>query len=148
MIVLPRQARDKHKETLKGDGVFLQDVGDPVEVNPEFVRLFKMMMEPLVAHLRAKGWINRTFAFVDDETPWPCYNNGVNFTVNSWVRIGRRLPGAILNAKTINLPRQARDKHRGNSTTEAWGFLQVKVAKLFKSLDPTIRIQQVRKRTV
>jgi hypothetical protein len=79
-----------------------QDVGDPVDFNPEFVRLFTMMMRPMVAHLRERGWINRTFAFVDDETPWPCYNNGVNFTVNSWV----------------------------------------KVAKLFKSLDPTIRIQQ------
>ena len=39
---------------------------------------------------------------MDDETPWPCYNNGVNFTVNSWVM----------------------------------------VAKLFKGLDPAIRIQQ------
>ena len=32
----------------------------------------------------SKGWINRTFAFVDDETPRACHNNGVNFTVNSW----------------------------------------------------------------
>ena len=79
-----------------------QDVGDSVDFNPEFLRLFRLMMQPLVAHMRAKGWINRTFAFVDDETPWPCYNNGYNFTVNSWV----------------------------------------KVAQLYKSLDPAVRIQQ------
>ena len=64
-----------------------QDVGDAVDFNPEFLRLFRLMMEPLVANMRAKGWINRTFAFVDDETPWPCYNNGVNFTVNAWVKV-------------------------------------------------------------
>ena len=79
-----------------------QDVGDAVDFNPEFLRLFHLMMQPLVKHMRAKGWINRTFAFVDDETPWPCYNNGLNYTVNAWVQ----------------------------------------VAALFKSLDPTIRIQQ------
>ena len=79
-----------------------QDIGDPVDFNPEFVRLFRLLMEPVVHHMRAKGWINRTFAWVDDETPWPSYNSGLNFTVNAWVQ----------------------------------------VAKLFKSLDPAIRIQQ------
>jgi hypothetical protein len=49
-----------------------QDVGDTVEFNPEFLRLFRLMMEPLIKHMSAKGWVNRTFAFVDDETPWPC----------------------------------------------------------------------------
>lgn len=38
-----------------------QDVGDPVEFNPEFLRLFKLMMEPLVSHMKEKGWINRTW---------------------------------------------------------------------------------------
>ena len=58
-----------------------QDVGDPVEFNPEFLRLFSLLMKPVVANLRAKGWINRTFAWVADEAPWPCYNHGINFTV-------------------------------------------------------------------
>jgi hypothetical protein len=58
-----------------------QDVGDPIEFNPEFLRLFSLLMKPVVANLRAKGWINRTFAWVADEAPWPCYNHGINFTV-------------------------------------------------------------------
>eukprot|EP01052_Picozoa_sp_SAG31_P033824 SAG31_NODE_3873_length_3795_cov_3.828734_2_plen_780_part_00 len=79
-----------------------QDVGDQVEFNPEFLRLWKLMMDPLVRHMVAKGWINRTYAFIGDEVTWPCYNNGANFTVNAWV----------------------------------------KVAQLYKSMDPRIRIQQ------
>lgn len=63
-----------------------QLVGDRVDLNPEFVRLFRLVMEPMAAHLKAKGWINRTFAFIADEPQWPCYNNGHNFTVNAWVQ--------------------------------------------------------------
>ena len=78
-----------------------QLVGDPVELNPKFVRLFHLVMAPMVDHLRARGWIDRVFAFVTDEPRWPCYS-GTNFTVNAYVQ---------------------------------W-------AKLFRSLDPELRIQQ------
>ena len=36
-----------------------QKVGDPVALAPEFVRLFKLTMEPTVKHLRKKGWIDK-----------------------------------------------------------------------------------------
>ena len=78
-----------------------QVVGDAVELNPEFVRLFRLIMVPMAKHMRAKGWINRTFAFITDEPRWPCYS-GTNFTVNAWVAM----------------------------------------AKLYRSLDPSIRVQQ------
>ncbi len=63
-----------------------QAVGDVVKLNPEFVRLFRLVMTPVVRHLRAKGWINRTYAFISDETRWPTYS-GTNFTVNAWVAV-------------------------------------------------------------
>ena len=63
-----------------------QAVGDVVKLNPEFVRLFRLVMTPMVRHLREKGWINRTFAFISDETRWPTYS-GTNFTVNAWVAV-------------------------------------------------------------
>jgi hypothetical protein len=66
-----------------------QDVGDLVQFNTEFLRLFTLMMEPVVKNFRAKGWINRTFAFLGDEAPWPCFTTGFNFTVNAWVKLAR-----------------------------------------------------------
>jgi hypothetical protein len=78
-----------------------QEVGDEVELNDEFRRLFLLVMSPMAKHMRAKGWINRTFAFITDEPRWPSYS-GTNFTVNAWVVM----------------------------------------AKLYKSLDSAIRIQQ------
>ena len=56
--------------------------------NPEFVRLFKLVMSPMAAHLRSKGWVNSTFAYISDETRWPCYG-GSNFTVNAWISMTR-----------------------------------------------------------
>jgi hypothetical protein len=55
-----------------------QAVGDSVVLNPEFERLFKLVMTPMTQHLRAKGWINRTFAYISDETRWPCYSGTVS----------------------------------------------------------------------
>ena len=78
-----------------------QRVGDTVELNPEFERLFLLVMEPMAAHMRRKGWLNRTIAFVTDEPRWPIYG-GTNFTVNAWVAMAR----------------------------------------LYRSLDPTMRVQQ------
>ena len=66
-----------------------QKVGDEVPLNPEFVRLFKLVMEPMARHMRANGWIDRTFAFITDEPRWPCYNSGSNFTVNAWIALTR-----------------------------------------------------------
>eukprot|EP01047_Picozoa_sp_COSAG01_P034221 COSAG01_NODE_2561_length_7452_cov_9.383925_1_plen_479_part_00 len=48
-----------------------QDVGDHVGFNPEFLRLWKLMMDPLVKRMVTRGWINRTFAFIGDEVQWP-----------------------------------------------------------------------------
>jgi hypothetical protein len=61
-----------------------QQIGDHVGLNPEFVRLFDLVMQPMAAHLRDKGWIDRMFAFISDEPRWPCYS-GTNFTVNAYV---------------------------------------------------------------
>jgi hypothetical protein len=67
-----------------------QQVGDAVGFNPEFVRLFTLVMQPMADHLREKGWINRTYAFLTDETRWPCYQpGGNNFTVNAYVKFAR-----------------------------------------------------------
>jgi hypothetical protein len=70
-----------------------QQVGDAIDLNPEFERLFRLVMGPMVDHMRARGWLNRTMAFITDEPRWPCYS-GTNFTVNAWVRHGR--PPAFL----------------------------------------------------
>ena len=47
-----------------------QYVGDAVKLNPEFVRLFKLIMMPMAQHMREQGFINRTFAFLTDEPRW------------------------------------------------------------------------------
>ena len=65
-----------------------QAVGDTVKLNPEFERLFKLVMTPMAQHLREKGWINRTYAFISDETRWPTYS-GSNFTVNAWIAVSK-----------------------------------------------------------
>jgi hypothetical protein len=64
-----------------------QNVGDTVELNPEFVRLFRLVMEPMAKHMREKGWINRTFAYISDEPKWPIYKSsgGNNFTTNAYI---------------------------------------------------------------
>ena len=64
-----------------------QRVGDTVELNPEFVRLFRLVMEPMAKHMRAKGWINRTWAYISDEPKWPIYKaaGGSNFTTNAYI---------------------------------------------------------------
>ena len=77
-----------------------QLVGDTVELNPEFVRLFRLVMEPMAQHMRERGWVNRTYAYISDEPKWPVYKaiGGSNFTTNAYIaftRLYRSLDPAI-----------------------------------------------------
>ena len=87
------------------------------ELNPEFVRLFKLVNTAIVAHLQSRGWLSRTVAAFTDEP---------HFAADAG-ELDRRLLAEGFTAAQLN-----------NFTR--WAV--VSVAKLWKGLHPRLRLQQ------
>jgi hypothetical protein len=112
-----------------------QRVGDTVVLNSEFVRLFRLVMEPMAQHMRMKGWINRTWAYIADEPKWPVYHaaGGSNFTSNAYLaftRLYRSLDPAIRVQQDLTPAADSETWKLLGDVVDAWIWWQPKVSSL------------------
>ena len=108
---------DDNEQDLVTLPVFVGTNITDAKLNPEFVRLFMLVNNAILAHLKAQGWLNRTVAAFTDEPHFAAPEGELDQHL-----IAKGFTAAQLNNFT------------------RWAV--VSVAKLWKGLSPELRLQQ------
>jgi hypothetical protein len=138
MIILPRQAREKHRENSKTSGVFLQNRTSYIHLMADYYmngrireqcRAFTVGFKEVIpdrwlrifstpAQLqRLVGGDENAKLDLDDLKKYVNYEGGYH-SRHKVIQNASYLSRCHFMVKMIILPRQARDKHRGNSQRE------------------------------